>query len=653
MSARDLLHKFANVRRSGDGWTARCPAHDDERNSLSVGKGGGGRVLIHCHAGCSFEAVCAAASISGGVASQIVAAYDYLDETHALLYQSVRLNPKGFFQRKPDGAGWAYRLNGVRRVPYRLPELLAADPRERIYIPEGEKDVERLASLGFVATTNAGGAGKWRDEYSEHLRGRHVAVIPDNDDPGRKHAAQVARSLCGIAASIRILELPDLPPKGDVSNWLDAGGTPEQLRALAESAPEWKPQGKDEPTPKVVCMADVAPEEVRWLSHPYIPLGKLTIIEGDPGLGKSWMLCALAAAVTRGRGLPGTDPFEPGAVLMLTAEDGLADTLRPRLDKLGADVARVMALAVPMTFDAAGLLELEEMIAEHSPLLVTIDPLFAYTGGKMDINKANESRAVTSQLAAIAERRGCAILAVRHLGKARGGGHALNAGIGSIDFTAAARSILLVGQDPDEPAKRALVHTKSNLAPVGESVGYSIEDGKFYWTGPSDLTAERILAAPSGEEERGSISDAVDFLKTALCNGKRDSKAVEADARQAGIKPATLNRAKRRLGVRSHKVGMPGSHYQKWVWELPGDEDDQTPAEGDQVSRTDHLRANAEGKSIYGNNLPEDDQLSSSDHLRSEADHLRAGNHIAEDAALTECLDFFSEVAREEGGRLQ
>ena len=283
-------------------------------------------------------------------------------------------------------------------------------------------------------------------------------------------------------------------------------------------------------------------------------------MDGDPGIGKSTMLCAVASAVTNGRGLPGVEPFGPGNVLMLSAEDGLGDTLRPRLDAVGADVSRVFALDEPLTFDTPGLLRLEAAIIEYSPLLVIIDPLFAYTGGKADIHRANECRAISAPLAAIAERQGCAIVAVRHLGKSRGGGHALNAGIGSIDFAAAARSVLLVGQDPDDPSRRAVVHVKSNLAPLGEAIGYTLEGGQFFWTGASDLTAGRILASASDDEERGSMAEAVDFLKDALSDGGRDAKAVEVEARQAGINTAALRRAKARLGVRSHKVVMPGAH---------------------------------------------------------------------------------------------
>ncbi len=631
MSAREHLNRFKNVRRCGDGWTALCPAHNDERNSLSIGEGEGGRLLLHCHAGCTFDAIRLAAGINldegaGQSARCVASAYDYRDEQGDLLFQAIRFEPKGFSQRRPDGeGGWIYKLNGTRRVVYRLAELLAADPAQTAFIVEGEKDADRLASLGFLATTNAGGAGKWRDEYSEYLRGRHVVCIPDNDEPGREHAAKVARSLQGVAASVRILELPNLPPKGDVSDWLDAGGVVDELLVLAESAPLFDAKGSQSSAPlQIVCMADVRPETVSWLWHPYIACGKLTILEGDPGLGKSWLTCALAAGVSHGRGLPGAEPFEPGNVLMLSAEDGLGDTLRPRLDAVGADVSRVFALAEPLTFDTAGLIRLETRILEYSPSLVVIDPLFAFTGGKVDIHRANECRAISAPLAAIAERCGCALLAVRHLGKSRGGGHALNAGIGSIDFAAAARSVLLVGADPDEPGKRAVVQIKNNLAPHGEAVGYTLEGGQFYWTGASDLTAGRILAPATEDEERSSVAEAMDFLRTALSDGARDAKAIEGEAKQGGINPATLRRAKTRLRVRSNKVGMPGTHFQKWVWELPDAEGAQTASEDIQENRIEHLRASGADKGVYGSNLAEGAQTPTLEHLPHGDERLQA-----------------------------
>src|SRR5439155_25244135 len=148
---------------------------------------------------------------------RIVATYDYTDENGKLLFQVVRYEPKGFSQRCPDGnGGWSWKLASVRRVLYRLPGLLAADRAAPIYVVEGEKDVEALVALGLVATTNAGGAEKWRPEYNEHLRDRDVLLLPDHDVAGRAHAEMVARNLAGVARTVRIVELPGLPDKGDV-----------------------------------------------------------------------------------------------------------------------------------------------------------------------------------------------------------------------------------------------------------------------------------------------------------------------------------------------------------------------------------------------------------------------------------------------------
>lgn len=245
------------VRKTGRGWLARCPAHQDKTASLTLGEGGEGRALVKCMAGCRTEAVVQALGLEMGDLFEaapgdrggrktIVATYDYTDEAGVLLFQAVRFSPKDFRQRRPDPIAadrWVWKLEGVRRILYRLPEVLAADKARPVFLPEGEKDVEGLRGLGLVATTNVGGAGKWRAEYSEALRGRHVAILPDNDEPGRKHAHEVARALDGIAAGIRIVELPGLPPKGDVSDWIAAGGTAVQLMALASAADGRCPTG--------------------------------------------------------------------------------------------------------------------------------------------------------------------------------------------------------------------------------------------------------------------------------------------------------------------------------------------------------------------------------------------------------------------------
>ena len=177
---------------------------------------------------------------SGGF--QIVAMYDYRDEAGELLFQVCRLNPKTFRQRRPmEGGRWSWKVKGVRQVLYRLVELLAADPATPVFVAEGEQDVDRLHGLGLVATTNAGGAGKWRKCHAERLHGRRVVILPDNDEPGRDHATAVAKSLVDVATSIKLIGLPGLPDKGDVSDWLDRGGTPAALLELAAAAADWTP----------------------------------------------------------------------------------------------------------------------------------------------------------------------------------------------------------------------------------------------------------------------------------------------------------------------------------------------------------------------------------------------------------------------------
>ena len=243
MTPADLARTL-KAKRAGAGWMARCPAHDDHTASLSIGEGEGGRLLLKCHAGCEFADILKAAGVEPSRPNgpdhskpRIGATYDYHDTRGQLLYQVVRYAPKDFKQRRLDGNGdWIWNLNGVERVPYRLPQLLAAN---EVYICEGEKDCDNLARLGLVATTNPGGADKWPASFGKYFDGRHVVIVPDNDEPGRKHAQDVAQKLADHAATLKILDLPNLPAKGDISDFLAAGG---KLEALAAAAPEWEPQ---------------------------------------------------------------------------------------------------------------------------------------------------------------------------------------------------------------------------------------------------------------------------------------------------------------------------------------------------------------------------------------------------------------------------
>ena len=240
-----VLSRLQGVRRNGHGWTARCPAHEDRNPSLSIHERDG-KILLHCHAGCAVEAICAAASIGirelfpDTPGPRISATYDYRDVNGELLFQVVRYEPKDFRQRRPDGkSGWSWNLNGTRRILYRLPEVLK---EESLLVCEGEKDCETARKLGIIATCNSGGAGKWREEYSECLRGKKITIIADADKPGRKHAQQVAQSLYEKAESVKVL---DFPAAKDLTEWVERGGTRDALLDLIRNACQWKPQSID------------------------------------------------------------------------------------------------------------------------------------------------------------------------------------------------------------------------------------------------------------------------------------------------------------------------------------------------------------------------------------------------------------------------
>jgi putative DNA primase/helicase len=574
----DILSRIPGIKQSGDSWVAPCPlsGHRTPQGHLTL-KGSGDKALITCQGGkhtyqdiCQWLGFDSLTYNGNGGEAKIIATYDYRDASGRLLYQVVRFEPKEFRQRRPDGnGGWLWNLRDVKPVLYRLPEVLkAVREGQTVYVGEGEKDTDALREKGLTATTNSGGAEKWRPAHGEALAGASVVILPDRDAPGLRHAAKVAASLHGKAKSIKVLELPDRDGHQvkDVSDWLAAGGTVAELEQLASEAPEWKPK---ENGVSLVCIADVQPETVSWLWPPYIPRGKLTLLEGDPGIGKSWVSLAIATAVSLGKGLPRTEAIESASVVLASAEDGLGDTIRPRLDAMGADVSKIHAIKGALDFGNGGLIMLEGFIREVSPVLVIIDPLVAYIGAGVDIHRANETRAVMAKLADMAEKHGCAILAIRHLTKG-GTLKPIYRGLGSIDFAAACRSVLMAGCDPENNQKRGIVHIKSNLAPMGHAIGFELRDSGFYWTGESDLTWQRILSAEDSSDGRSAKDEVADFLRDELADGPVEAAQVWRDVREAGLSEITVKRAKAMLGIITRRQGETGKRGGgKFTWELP------------------------------------------------------------------------------------
>lgn len=316
---------------------------------------------------------------------------------------------------------------------------------------------------------------------------------------------------------------------------------------------------QNQPELRLIRMSEVETQEVRWLWYPYIPQGKLTIIQGNPGEGKTTLALWIAAMCSCGQVLPGTEPSAPINILYQTAEDGLGDTIKPRLMTAGADLNRI--ICVDETECALSLLDerIEKAVKATGAKLTILDPLQGYLGWDVDMNRANEIRDVLKRLTIMADQTGCAVVLIGHLNKAVGANSAYRS-LGSMDFRAAARSVLLVGRMKKEPSVRVIVHDKSSLAPEGMSVAFSIEDGNLRWVdGYEKITAEDLL---NGGAANTKVDQTERLVRERLAKGPAPVKEIQSIIRQAGISPRTLDIAKKNMhDVVSRKEG---GHW-KWM----------------------------------------------------------------------------------------
>lgn len=333
---------------------------------------------------------------------------------------------------------------------------------------------------------------------------------------------------------------------------------------------------------KVLTLVDVEPEDTHWLWYPYVPANRLALLEGDPGAGKSWITCSLAASLSSGTSLPfQPEALPPKDVLMASAEDGLRDTMYPRIKQLGGDMRRIHFIDDKFMLDEKGMAQLAEAVQRFNAKVLIIDPIVSYIGKKVDMYRANEVRDIMRPLAELAERLQIAVIVVRHLRKEGGKseGKALYKGIGSIDFTAAARTVLQVSEDRN--GTKVMHHVKSNGAPKGPSLEYAFEIRKepmkmvdplsgvlvvqtnwtsasFLWIGEYKKIAERKVSTERRPQEK-----AIDFLKDALKEGPQLVADLLVRAEKKGITKRTLQRAKGRLGI-SFRDGPEGP----WYWRL-------------------------------------------------------------------------------------
>jgi len=315
------------------------------------------------------------------------------------------------------------------------------------------------------------------------------------------------------------------------------------------------------PDLKIITMRDIESERVQWLWEPYIPQGKITIIQGDPGDGKTTMSLAIAAAVTTGAPLPGNCAcITPDNVIFQTAEDGLADTIKPRLEQLGADCGRIHVIDEGEKTLSLADERIEQAITKMNAKLFILDPLQAYLGGT-DIHSANGIRPLMKHLASVAERTQCAVVIIGHLNKKSG--KSQYRGLGSIDIYAAARSVLTVGRIDNEENLRAVVHNKSNLAPNGTSLTFGFDPvSGFYWHGEYDISIDELLNAKKQQPEN-QFARARKLIENALRNGAVLATEMVKMAEENDISEKTFYRAKSALGVISVK------RNDIWYWEMP------------------------------------------------------------------------------------
>jgi hypothetical protein len=524
--------------------------------------------------------------------------YIYKDAGGAPFMRVTRTTNKTFPTEHRQNGRWVFGWPKTV-VPYRLPEMLAAPATEPVWFCEGEKDVNNLAALGLVATTNPGGAKKWRPELAEYFKGKSVVyILEDNDEPGRAHTAKINAALTGIVPNIAIVSFPELTEGGDVSDWLALGGNKKLLIARAEQALK---QSSERRAYLTTDLSSVRPRAIRWLWHKHLARGALELLTGAPTVGKSQIQCQYVACATTGRNWPNGAPGSgPCNVIMLTAEDNTDDTLVPRLVAAGADLDRIKELRAirrngkeELFLLGEDLAALEQLIRDWGDVgLVTIDPITAYMGHAkhFDSQRATDVRSQLSPLKVLAERTGVAISAVTHPPK-NVGQRALDHFIGSQAFIAAARLGHLCIEEMEDDAEGGgkqptgrylFADVKPSIKAKQPTLAYRIdvattpyfdpdtdepiEAPVIRWEGESELSAdEAIAAARPSKTTRGT--NARDFLQDILAGGKVLQSIIVERGAAKGLSYDQLWRAKKALGIVD--LREPGIKSGPSYWALP------------------------------------------------------------------------------------
>jgi hypothetical protein len=569
MNTTQFLGLLQGVTPNGDGWKARCPAHDDKTPSLSITAGDDGRTLLKCFAGCTTDSVCAALHLTladlfppketrNGGGKRIVATYDYHDASGKPVFQVVRYEPKDFRQRRPDGnGGWIWKMDGVEKVLFRLPEIRdAIEGGEFIFQCEGEKDAHAMAERGLSATCNPGGAGKWQHSYTETLRGADVVIIADKDKAGRDHAQLVAGKLRGVAKSVRVIELPDTKgkPVKDAADFFAAGGTAENLIAQVDAAPEWTPASvsdagtETKPAKPMIefftpsqLSAFTPPEGFKLVGDYHIQKASPFVIGGAPGVGKSRAVVALAVAGATGSDWFGLKVHRQFKTMILQAENGRVRLKNEFADLDCAALDKFVRVCSPpphgFAFDKLAFRDqLQREIDEFQPDIFALDPFnrLARDDKAKDYGQAFEDLLAVLPNGDDGPALGIAAHTRKPRAEERASGRALlNLLAGSYVIGSVPRAVFIMQAASDDTTDSRIVWTccKNNDGELGKHSAWERRNGLFVPVQDFDWKTFE-----GDGEKRRTVS--LDDLDTLFDGGKRQlarNTAVEQLMEQASL----------------------------------------------------------------------------------------------------------------------
>jgi hypothetical protein len=605
------LKNRVNATSTGeDGWIGTCPCHDDKSPSLSV-KNADGKILVHCHAGCSQEALINHFTKIGLWPTKTKKSYP--SPQRRIWDQGIPISPDstcaaGKYLRRRGLSIWSKdfrfvesidnkegdqttyhpglivgiftpdrNLIGVQRIYLTCDGEKAAVPVQKKVVgklkggfallgevephmavaegPETSCAVHEATGLSTICAINSGNMPNL--ELPEDLV--RLDIFADNDDVGKSKATKLHERAYDKGINVNVYYPTDRG--ADFLDVFNKGGKDAVLE-IVKSGPSAKfPQ-------RTIRASEVKPTVTKFLVSPYLPIGQLTLLVGNPGLGKSYLAYSIAAALSVGNKL--FDQYlRTGTIMIANAEDSHSSTIVPRLTSLGANLDNIVL------FDTTKISRLDDPnfakeVRKTKPILLIVDPIQAFLG-KANMNRANEVRAAMAPLRKIAEDTNCAILLVGHLNKDTSQS-VLFRSLGSIDFVANARSVLAAGQYLDDPEKRALVHIKSNVSGLGDSQGFRILPnegvGEFVWTGKCELGAADI----SGDQTSNSmVSEAKEFLKEVLAEGPVSVKQIMDMAEERELSKGAVHRTKAVLKVDVKRVGVSGGARGEggWKWSLP------------------------------------------------------------------------------------